>query len=210
MSHEKDDVTKKEKLTLVAKIARALGFSLKSGEGDEIDLQEDDNAAETLAFKKQLADSETARKKAEDELAAFRKSEAEAVAKAVFARAAADVEALIKEGFMTPAAKDAGVVEAFALLAGLDGKVKFSSAEGKEDEKAPYELMLAAFRSQVPHELKKTFAKNDAAEQPTTDETKCAAFDTARTAFKKEHGREATIAELQEIVGRIVSPEGGQ
>lgn len=184
-------------------IAQAFGLKVKTGSDGELDLQPEGDTPETLAFRKRAEDAEAGRKKAEDELASLKRAQEEAEraarGKERYARAAADVEALVNEKFLTPAAKDAGIIEAFAFLAGAEEKLKFASADGKEDEKTAYELFLAAFRSQPPHTLDKVLAGNDGAADPSPKAEFAAKHAELVAAFKKEHERDPGPEDLKEI-----------
>ena len=179
-----------------------LGFKVKRADGNEIVI-DDAGDREREEFKRKLEASEAENKR----LKAEREAEA---SKTRFAQALAKVDALIGESKLTPAVKDAGLVEVFAALMADDRKLKFAASDGAEHESTVAEMLEASLSALTPHELKKKFSEEAPPEPPSNNEERAAAFDAARLAFKKEHKRDPNEAELQEITRAIFTPQGGK
>ena len=178
-----------------------LGFKVKRAGGEILIDDSVEREREEFAAKLAAAQEENKRLKAE--------REAEA-SKTRFAQALAKVDALIGESKLTPAVKDAGLVEVFAALMADERKLKFAASDGAEHESTVAEMLEASLSALTPHELKKKFSEDEPPAPPTTGEERADAFEKACIAFAKENKREPNAAELREITKSIFTPEGGK
>lgn len=197
----------KEKLTLFQKFVKAAAttfgvkLKLKSEDDGTISLEAEE---ERLEFAAKL-DAE--KKRADDAEAKL----AAAAAKERFSAAEAKVDALVKEGRITPAVKDAGLATILAELSADERKLAFSRKEGGQEEATLADRLLFALQQIPEHSLKDKLSDDDAGDG-SLDRHKAigAKHGDLRVAFKKSHEREPNAEEDAGLYEEAVNSVDGR